>query len=438
MSKLRLVILGGGESGVGAAMLAKQKGYEVFVSDKSHIADKYIQELEAVGIAFESGQHSEALILNANEVIKSPGIPEKAPIIQAIKAKGIPVIGEIEFASRYTQSILIGITGSNGKTTTTQLTYHLLKSHLNVAMGGNIGKSLARLIATEPSYEYYVLELSSFQLDNILEFRPQIAVLLNITPDHLDRYNYQMSEYVAAKFRITMNQRAEDIFIHHATDPEINNYLEIHATNARPIAIEPPVLNAENELLLHGDTWKWENVGLKGRHNLFNAACSITVAKSLNVPNDKIQAALESFENVPHRLETVATIAGVEYINDSKATNVDAVWYALDAMVKPVIWIVGGTDKGNDYSPLFSLVQSKVKAIVCLGADNQKLLETFGPMIKDITESNSAADAVHKAWQRASEGDVVLLSPACASFDLFKNYEDRGDQFKAAVKQLNV
>jgi UDP-N-acetylmuramoylalanine--D-glutamate ligase len=438
MSNKRLVILGGGESGVGAALLAQQQGFEVFVSDKSTIAEKYIQELTSAGIPFESGQHTDALILNASEVIKSPGIPDKAPIIQSLKANGIPVIGEIEFASRYTHATIVGITGSNGKTTTTQLTYHVLNSHLNVAMGGNVGKSLGRLLATEPAYEYYVLELSSFQLDDIRQFRPHIAVLLNITPDHLDRYNYQMSEYVAAKFRITMNQREADLFIHHATDPEITAYLSEHTVVAKKMAIDPPALNANNELPVGGALWVWDKVALKGRHNLFNAACAIQVATALNIPTEKIQSALETFENVPHRLETIAQVGGVEYINDSKATNVDAVWYALDAMTKPIVWIVGGTDKGNDYAPLFDLVQSKVKAIICLGVDNQKLLQTFGSMVEDIVETKSAFEAVQAAARKANTGDVVLLSPACASFDLFKNYEDRGQQFKAAVQQLKV
>ena len=427
-----VVILGAGESGVGAALLAKEQGFEVWVSEKGKIQDHYKKELEINQIPFEAGMHNWEKIKNASFIIKSPGIPDKVEIIQKAKAIQIPVISEIEFASRYTQSLIIGITGSNGKTTTTNLCYHLLKNGgLDVQMGGNVGKSFARLL-TEGNAAVYVLELSSFQLDDIVDFRPHISVILNITPDHLDRYDYELEKYADAKFRITENQKSDDVFIYNAENEVILNGIAKRNIGCQTIGIRVP----ENDFELEEFAYSFEKTLLKGPHNRFNAACAITIAWLMNIEKDKIQEGLNSFIPVAHRMELVATVKGVEYINDSKATNVDAVYFALMAMDKPVVWIAGGQDKGNDYQPLMKLVEEKVKAIVCLGIDNEKIKETFSKLCKPIVEAASSAAAVKHAKDLAQEGDVVLLSPACASFDLFKNYEDRGDQFKKNVNEL--
>ncbi|MEZ4948781.1 MAG: UDP-N-acetylmuramoyl-L-alanine--D-glutamate ligase [Saprospiraceae bacterium] len=427
-----VVILGAGESGVGAALLAKEQGFEVWVSEKGKIQDHYKKELEINQIPFEAGMHNWEKIKNASFIIKSPGIPDKVEIIQKAKAIQIPVISEIEFASRYTQSLIIGITGSNGKTTTTNLCYHLLKNGgLDVQMGGNVGKSFARLL-TEGNAAVYVLELSSFQLDDIVDFRPHISIILNITPDHLDRYDYELEKYADAKFRITENQKSDDVFIYNAENEVILNGIAKRNIGCQTIGIRVP----ENDFELEEFAYSFEKTLLKGPHNRFNAACAITIAWLMNIEKDKIQEGLNSFIPVAHRMELVATVNGVEYINDSKATNVDAVYFALMAMDKPVVWIAGGQDKGNDYQPLMRLVEEKVKAIVCLGIDNEKIKETFSKLCKPIVEAASSAAAVKHAKDLAQEGDVVLLSPACASFDLFKNYEDRGDQFKKNVNEL--
>lgn len=429
---MNTVVLGAGESGVGAALLAKHLGHEVFVSDKGKISEKYKIELEKNAIPNEEGKHTLERILQADQVIKSPGIPDRVPLIQELMKQGIPVISEIEFAGRHSTGSIIGITGSNGKTTTTKLTYHLLKSAgFDVAMGGNIGYSFARLVL-EGQNDYYVLELSSFQLDGIRDFRPDISILLNITPDHLDRYDYKMEKYIASKFRIIRNQAKGDLFIYNGQDQNILNYLH-ERTIAPTTAVMTDKMIDANSINVENARFDMTHSSLKGQHNYFNALCAVQAALHLQADVERIQEALNSFVNAPHRLESVATIDGVEYINDSKATNVDAVYYALHAMKKPVIWIVGGTDKGNDYEPIISLVEEKVKAVICMGVDNQNLLETFSSKVKIIEETKSATEAVERASVYGEEGDVVLLSPACASFDLFKNYIDRGDQFRAAV-----
>ncbi len=430
-----IVVLGAGESGVGAAILAKQSGYQTFVSDRGQIKPNYKAELEQHGIPYEEGQHDQPKILTASLVVKSPGIPDTAPLLVAIYEKGIPVISEIEFAARFTQNFIVGITGSNGKTTTTKLTYHLLHSGgLDVAMGGNVGKSFARIIA-ERDYPYYVLELSSFQLENIEQFRPDIAMILNITPDHLDRYNYVMDNYIGAKFNIVRNQQPEDLFLYNNEDPNVAGKLTTY--NPQSILKGISINSVQGERLKVGDhEFDLAPTALKGLHNSMNALFAIETALALGIDAAAIQNGLNTFVNAPHRLEKVAVIAGATYYNDSKATNVDSVYYALQAMTAPTIWIVGGTDKGNDYAPLFEFVKQKVKAIVCLGADNHKLIEVFSEMTPQIIETRSAQAAVDAAAQLAESGDVVLLSPACASFDLFKNYEDRGDQFRAAVLEL--
>ncbi len=432
-----IAILGAGESGTGAALLAKAKGYEVFVSDLGVLQDHYRQELEANGIPYEEGHHTWERILTAREVIKSPGIPDKAPLIKALHENGIPVISEIEFAARYSNTFTIGITGSNGKTTTTRLTWHLLRSAgLNAGLGGNVGYSFARLVL-EGKRDYYVLELSSFQLDGVLAFRPDIAMLLNITPDHLDRYDYKMENYVSSKFRIAMNQRSGDLFIFNADDPNITGFLAQHTFQAQYAGIsESAVL--DERLHIGGMTIDMSRTPLRGRHNFMNALFAVRAAQALGIAQDVVQNALETFVNVPHRMERVGEINGAAYINDSKATNVDAVFYALDAMNTPVVWIVGGQDKGNDYEPLRALVRQKVKAIVCLGADNGKIIEFFERDVPKIAESRSAEEAVRAAMAVAAPGDTVLLSPACASFDLFRNYEDRGDQFREAVLKMQT
>lgn len=433
--KLNIVILGAGESGVGAAILALKKGHIVFVSDKGQIKEQYKAELKQHGIPFEEGQHDHEFILGADLIIKSPGIPDKAPLLQEILQKGLPVISEIEFAARYTKNFTIGITGSNGKTTTTNLTYHLLaKAGLDVVMGGNVGKSFARILA-EKNHDYYVLELSSFQLEGIQKYRPDISMILNITPDHLDRYEYKLEKYAAAKFNIIQAQRPGDIFFYNADDPNVGGQLENYPTQAKAEAISSSMTEG-TRLNVGGFSFEMSTTPLMGQHNYMNALFAVQTALQLGIKSEVIQEGLNTFVNAPHRLEKVATVNGVAYINDSKATNVDSVYYALQAMIQPTVWIVGGQDKGNDYGPLMDFVKAKVKAIVCMGVDNSKIVKSFDGVIDTIVETGSAVEAVQQAARLASIGDTVLLSPACASFDLFKNYEDRGEQFKAAVLQL--
>lgn len=448
MSK-RIVILGSGESGTGAAKLAKKKGFDVFVSDKGAIPQKYKDELLEMGVAFEENQHTEALILNADEVIKSPGIPEKNELIKQLRKQGTPIINELEFASRYTNAYKICITGTNGKTTTTSLTYHLLKkAGLNVAVAGNIGISMCRMVA-DGNYDYYVLEISSFQLDDMYDFKADIAVLCNITPDHLDRYEYKLENYIASKFRITQNQTEQDLFIYCADDElTVNNLQMVHGKAKQlPFAHDnktiPGAYISNGEMLINLNenqsnqfTMYTAEVTLRGRHNAYNSMAAAIIANALEIRKDVIREGLMDFQNVEHRLEFVATIRGVDYINDSKATNVNSAWYALESMDKPTIWVVGGVDKGNDYNMLKELVKSKVRIIVCLGVDNTRIHEAFGTDVDMIINTSSAQEAVHVASKMAKTGEAVLLSPACASFDLFKNYEDRGRQFKAAVKSL--
>lgn len=432
---MKIAILGAGESGTGAALLAKAKGHEVLVSDLGIIQDHFKRELEAEGIEYEEGKHTWERILTAEEVIKSPGIPDKAPLVKALRENGIPVISEIEFAARYSTTFTIGITGSNGKTTTTRLTWHLLQqAGLKAGLGGNVGYSFARLVL-EGNYDYFVLELSSFQLDGVLSFRPDIAMLLNITPDHLDRYDYKMENYVASKFRIAMNQSERDLFIFNADDANMTDYMSRNGIASRRAPIAENAIEG-TQIKVGASVFDMLETPLQGRHNYMNALFAVQTAKELGLSDDAIRAGLKSFVNVPHRMERIAEIDGVPYINDSKATNVDAVFYALDAMTTPVVWIVGGQDKGNDYEPLRQLVRQKVRAIVCLGIDNAKIVEFFGSDIADITETNSAETAAYAAMKLAQPGDTVLLSPACASFDLFRNYEDRGDQFREAVLKI--
>ena len=436
MSAKYVAILGSGESGVGAALLVKKLGFEVFVSDKGLILDKYKKELIDNNIEFEEGIHTENRILSANEIIKSPGIPDKAPIVKAALEKGIPVISEIEFAARYAEdAVIIGITGSNGKTTTTKLTYHLLQTAgFDVAMGGNVGYSFARLL-TETPKKYYVLEISSFQLDNIVDFHPNISMILNITPDHLDRYDYKLENYTDSKFRIIENQRVEDVFLYNADNENISNRLKDIKLAPKGVAISEKMINGDL-LQVEKSTYDRSRTPLKGKHNFMNALFAIYTAKTLGATDEAIRRGLETFINAPHRMELVATIDDVDYINDSKATNVDSVFYALQAMAKPIIWIVGGQDKGNDYEPLLHFVKEKVKVIVAMGVDNSKIFSAFGDLKKEIREARSAKEAVEIAKSIAESGDVILLSPACASFDLFKNYEDRGNQFREEVLNL--
>jgi len=443
----RLVILGGGESGVGTAILGKKKGYDVFVSDFGKIKDTYKEDLISNDIAWEEETHTESLILNAHVVMKSPGIPEKSPIVKKLVGKGIPVISEIEFAAPFTKAITIGITGSNGKTTTTMLTYHLLKSAgLNVGLGGNIGKSFARQVV-EDKYDCYVLELSSFQLDGIINYKPHIAIITNISPDHLDRYEYKYENYIASKFRITMNQTEEDFLIYDADDEAMKEWFKNNKTKAQLIpfsltktfemgafiknkTMEVNIINEEEF------TMETETMALEGQHNMKNAMAATAVAKLMKIRNTTIRESLSNFQGVEHRLEKVLKIQNVQYINDSKATNVNATFFALDSMNTPTVWIVGGVDKGNDYNELMSLVREKVKAIICLGVDNRKIIDVFGNVVDMMIEVNNMEDAVKMAQRLSEKGDTVLLSPACASFDLFENYEDRGNQFKQAVKHL--
>ena len=444
----RIVVLGGAESGVGAAVLAKVKGFDVFLSDKGKIAEHYAQTLKEWDIPFEQGQHSEELILNADEVIKSPGIPTAAPMVQKLMKQGTPVISEIEFAGRYDKAKKICITGSNGKTTTTSLIYYLFQqAGLNVGLGGNIGKSYAYQVATE-NFDYYVLEISSFQLDNAYEFRPDIAIITNITPDHLDRYNYDMEEYVKAKFRITRNLRPEDCFIFDSDDAITIDHLNKIIIQAKmlPFTQQTKVdqgayLEGEKIIVKYQESESeiyLKELALGGRHNIYNSMAAALAAKAMDIDDESIRNSLATFEPIEHRLEPVLSIKDVLYINDSKATNVDAAWYALECQSKPVVWIVGGTDKGNDYSVLNDLVRQKVKAIVCLGVDNKKIHAAFEGIVgaENMVDTLSAEAAVKAASQFANAGDVVLLSPCCASFDLFTCYEDRGEQFKAAVRNL--
>jgi UDP-N-acetylmuramoylalanine--D-glutamate ligase len=445
----RIVILGSGESGTGAAILAKQKGFDVFVSDAGSIPDKYKQELTVHAVSYEEGSHTESLILNATEIIKSPGIPDSVPLIQKLIAQRTPIISEIEFASRYTNATKICITGTNGKTTTTSLVYHLLtKANLNVAMGGNIGTSFARLVA-QGQYDYYVLELSSFQLDNMYRFKAEIAVICNITPDHLDRYNYSLQNYINSKFRILQNQTAEDVFIYCADDELTTNNLSKHPSPGyyypfsfgSQITKGAYVLDGQLISNIHNETTNLftmytNELSLKGRHNAYNSMAAAVIGQVLNIRKETIRESLMDFQNVEHRLEKVATIGGVEFINDSKATNVNSTWYALESMEKETIWIAGGVDKGNEYALLKEMVKEKVRIIVCMGLDNRKIHEAFAADVDMIVNTSSAKEAVHVAHKLAKPGEVVLLSPACASFDLFKNYEDRGRQFKNAVREL--
>jgi UDP-N-acetylmuramoylalanine--D-glutamate ligase len=443
---MRLVILGGGESGVGTAILGKQKGYDVFVSDFGTITTKYQNVLNHYDIAWEQNGHTDALILNANEVMKSPGIPEKAPIVKALMAKNIPVISEIEFAARYTKAHITAITGSNGKTTTTLLTYHLLKeAGLNVGIAGNIGKSFAWQVAEE-NFDYYVLEISSFQLDGCFEFRPNIAILMNITPDHLDRYEYKFENYVASKFRITQSQKEEDFLILNADDDAILNYRMKNKINAKILtfSVEQEVSNGaflnQNSMDFNIKEQSFsiakEVVSMQGKHNIKNAMAAVSTAALLNIRKQTIRESMMNFQGVPHRLEHVAKVQNVTYVNDSKATNVNSVFYALEGIKAPIVWIAGGVDKGNDYLELMPLVREKVKAIVCLGIDNKKLIHTFGDVVDTLIEVDSMEEAVRLSQSLSESGDTVLLSPACASFDLFENYEDRGNQFKEAVRNL--
>jgi len=442
----RLCILGAGESGVGAAYLAQQQGYEVFVSDMGAIAPKYKQQLQDWNIRFEEGRHTETEILNAVEVVKSPGIPEKAPMIKKLREKGVPVISEIEFAGRYTDAKMICITGSNGKTTTTTLTYHILsKAGLNVGLAGNIGKSFAYQVATE-KFDTYVLEISSFMLDDMYQFKADIAVLLNITPDHLDRYDYKLENYAASKFRITQNQTAADYFIYCADDAETLKGMEGRSFAAKqlPFTIEKtitPGAYLENDNIVinvnHDHfTMSITDLALQGKHNIYNSMASGLVARVLELRNPIIRESMMDIQPIEHRLEFVARISGIGFINDSKATNVNSTWYALESMTTDVVLILGGVDKGNDYTMLKELVKQKVKAIVCLGKDNKRIHDAFEDDVEVIVNTASAAEAAQIAFHLAKKGDTVLLSPACASFDLFKNYEDRGKQFKEAVMQL--
>ena len=444
--KKRLVILGAGESGVGTAILGKAKGYDVFLSDFGKIKNHYKEILTAEEFTWEEEGHTEALILNADVVMKSPGIPDKAPIVQKLIEKGVSVISEIEFASQYTDATIVGITGSNGKTTTTMFAGFILEqAGINLGVAGNIGDSYAKMVA-QKEIDTYVLEISSFQLDGIADFAPHIAVVLNVTPDHLDRYDYKFENYIASKFRIAMNQKETDYLIYDADDPVSVDWLNKHPVRSKllPFSLTQEFENGafikDNNLVVQIDnntfTMTTNNLALKGQHNKKNAMAASTVANLLNIRKATIRESLEGFQGVEHRLEQVLKINNVQYINDSKATNVNATFYALDSMNDPTVWIVGGVDKGNDYRDLYPLINEKVKAIICLGVDNQKLMSHFENMVDIIVETPSMTEAVKIAYKVAERGDNVLLSPACASFDLFENYEDRGRQFKAAVRNL--
>lgn len=442
----RIVILGAGESGAGAAVLAKKQGFDTFVSDMSTIKDIYKNMLNERGIEWEEGKHTESLILNADEVIKSPGIPNDAPMILKLKSQGTPIISEIEFAGRYTNAKMICITGSNGKTTTTSLIYHIFKkAGMNVGLAGNIGQSLAYQVA-ECNYDYYVIELSSFQLDNMYKFHANIAVLMNITPDHLDRYDHQMQNYVDAKFRIIRNQTAEDAFIFWNDDPIIAReiakrhpqatlypFAETHEAGVKGYTEDKKIIIETSNGTF---TMEEDLLALSGTHNLYNSLASGIASKLVDIHDENLRASLSDFTGVEHRLEKVARVRGVDYINDSKATNVNSCWYALQSMTTPLVLILGGTDKGNDYSEIEELVKKKVHALIFLGVDNAKLHGFFDGKVPVIEDARSMEEAVAKAYKLAEKGDTVLLSPCCASFDLFKSYEDRGDQFKACVRNL--
>lgn len=443
---MRLVVLGGGESGVGTAILGKKKGYEVFVSDYGEIKNNYKEVLILNQIPWEEKQHTEELILNADVVMKSPGIPDKSNIVKQLTKNNVPIISEIEFASQFNDFVTIGITGSNGKTTTTMLTHHLLKQGgMNVGIAGNIGKSYAWQIA-ENKFEAYVLELSSFQLDGIVNFRPNIAVMTNISPDHLDRYNYDYDLYIEAKFRITKNQTEDDYFIYDDDDEAIVKWLSKNEIKAKKIPfslvkkLEEGAYADEQNIITHINNDEFimpiNELALEGKHNVKNAMAATTVAQLMRIRKETIRESLSNFQGVEHRLEKVLKIQNVQYINDSKATNVNATFFALDSMNTPTIWIVGGVDKGNDYSELMPLVREKVKGIICLGVDNSKIMKAFEDVVDVMIETTSMTDAVKIAQRMAEKGDTVLLSPACASFDLFENYEDRGKQFKNAVQNL--
>jgi UDP-N-acetylmuramoylalanine--D-glutamate ligase len=453
--KQRLIILGGGESGVGTAVLGMQKGFDVFLTDKGTLKELYREELALHGIAYEHGGHTESQILRADLVVKSPGISDATPLIQQLKSLGIPVISEIEFAARYTDAKLICITGSNGKTTTTMLTYNLLQNAgLNVGLAGNVGKSFARQVA-QASFEYYVLEISSFQLDGMYDFKADVAILTNITPDHLDRYDYDFQNYVNSKFRILQNMDTQGVFIFNADDPVIEAEMVKRGLNHRSLAPRciPYTLQESlpagysegaytqmdsiniyiNQNLLQ---MKMTELALKGKHNVGNSMASGVSGRVLDVRKEVVRESLVNFEGIEHRLENVQKVNGVNFINDSKATNINSTWYALESMTHPTVWIAGGQDKGNDYTELNELVRAKVKAIVCLTKDSSKIRKAFEGMVATIIDVTTAEHAVRVSYDLAHEGDVVLLSPACASFDLFENYEDRGRQFKAAVKRL--
>ncbi len=444
--KKKIVVLGAGESGTGSAVLALKKGFDVFVSDLGKVRDKYRKILDDNNIRWEEGMHSTGEIMTAAEVIKSPGIPESAPLVKSLREKGIPVISEIEFAGRYTSGKKICVTGSNGKTTVTNMIFHILKkAGKDVAMTGNVGNSFAMAVA-ERDYDYYVIELSSFQLDGMYDFRADIAILMNITPDHLDRYGYKLQNYVDSKFRVTRNQREGDYFIYWADDPIIRSELSKQEfsmirlpfsdssqegmsafTQDEKIIIDYP--NKTDLMTIH-------DLALKGRHNVFNSMAAAIAGQVLNIRKDIIRESLADFQGVEHRLEPVISVAGIHFINDSKGTNVNSTWYALECMETDVVWIAGGIDKGNDYSELFQVVRQKVRAIVCLGKDNRKIIEAFSDKVPTIVETNTMEEAVRSSYYLAKKGQTVLLSPACASFDLFENYEDRGRQFKAAVRNL--
>ncbi len=465
----RIVVIGSGESGAGAAVLAKKKGFDVFVSDKGKIKEEYKNVLSNHGIAYEEGKHTASLILNANEVVKSPGVPDKSEMMQQIRKKKIAVVSEIEFAARFTNATLIGITGTNGKTTTTSLTYHVLKNAgYNVKMAGNIGKSFALMVAEEKKETrkklFYVLELSSFQLDGMYKTRINVAILTNITPDHLDSYNYKFQNYINSKFRITQNQTKEDAFIYCADDEVIAKEIKKRKLTAQlfPFSIKRKIkrgaylitekapsgkdaqkkllrakekmeININNQIPIHMFV---EQLALQGRHNIYNSMAAGIAARFVEVRKSDIRESLSDFENIEHRLEFVTKVYGVDYINDSKATNVNSTWYALESMQNPTVWIVGGVDKGNDYDMIKDLVKQKVKAIVCLGVDNKKIIKAFKDVVSVIVETKSADEAVRASARIATKGDTVLLSPCCSSFDLFDNYEDRGRKFKQAVKSL--
>lgn len=442
----RLVVLGAGESGVGTALLGKEKGYEVFVSDKGKINKEYKEVLIHNDIEWEEEQHTESKILNADVVMKSPGIPDKVALVQKLIANDVSVVSEIEFAAQFTKATIVGVTGSNGKTTTTMWTHHILKGgDLNVAMGGNIGDSFAKQVAKH-AYDYFVLELSSFQLDGIIDFKPHIAIITNISPDHLDRYDNKFENYIASKFRIAMNQTSDDYLIYDADDEVITNYLKDHPVQSTLLPfslkkkLEQGAYLEDNNIKILIDnsqiTMPTANLALEGKHNVKNAMAASTVAHLLKIRSHTLRECLQNFQGAEHRLENFLRINKVDYINDSKATNVNATYFALESMDAPTVWIVGGIDKGNNYKELFPFVNEKVKAIICLGVDNKKLIETFSNMVDVIVETQFMTEAVKIAYKIAEAGDNVLLSPACASFDLFDNYEDRGRQFKDAVRKL--